>query len=991
MKNTLRRFLSIFLVLLLVFNIWPAMAFAAHKHVGAMCGKVVKEYKQLNDKQHILVTANENLCSCGEYLGLIDVKETKQDHNFSGEKCTACGYKRTHQHKGAMSKQVKYYTNITSSKHTYVVETQDLCSCGQYLGLIDVEKTTSNHSFTNDKCTKCGYKREHVHKGAQTSSYKNESYEAITETTHTYVTSRDNLCSCGYKLGIVEEKKEVQEHTFVNNECSKCNYKKREHVHKGAQSGGHLNESYESITATTHTYVTSRDNLCSCGYKVGIVEEKKEVQEHHFVDDRCTACGYKREHVHKGVQSGAYKNETYESITATTHTYVTSRDNLCSCGYKVGIVEEKKEVQEHHFVDDRCTACGYKREHVHKGVQSGAYKNETYESITATTHTYVTSRDNLCSCGYKVGIVEEKKEVQEHHFVDDRCTACGYKREHVHKGVQSGAYKNETYESITATTHTYVTSRDNLCSCGYKVGIVEENKVVQNHNFVDDKCTQCAYKREHVHKGTVKGKTRNYYEEITSTTHTFVSGNESICSCGKYMGLTDVKRSVNNHSFKNDKCAGCGYERKHVHEGRMSGQERSIFIGNDATTHSYMVGRENLCSCGEYLGLIETKNITSNHTFKNNKCTVCEYVVNTHVHKANQCKNSKTIYTDITEKTHTRVDYEGDHFCSCGAFVTYGEYKEHVEAHNFKDGVCIYCKTSQHVHIPVRKGSTQTNYQYADEKMHVKIVVSEGLYCSCGKYMSSDDESMKFSYEEHTFSDKKCMKCGYKDKSYLEVAIEQAIAGDFSNNSNAAGTGAQVLIGEIPVIGTIADIRDLIASDSPEDFLFNLAAFVPGVGALKYTDEVHTVVKHSDDVLRYTDDEIKALAGVVIKQKDNIDDYAENLRVIERVSDSTDDAYANYYYFKKEYGAAGDGLEWHHIVEQSQAKRSGFDLSDINNGSNIIPIDSATHRKVSGYYSRIVPGTDMSFRDWIAYKGFTFEEQQKIGEYVLEMYGVKVK
>ena len=857
MKNTLRRFLSIFLVLLLVFNIWPAMAFAAHKHVGAMCGKVVKEYKQLNDKQHILVTANENLCSCGEYLGLIDVKETKQDHNFSGEKCTACGYKRTHQHKGAMSKQVKYYTNITSSKHTYVVETQDLCSCGQYLGLIDVEKTTSNHSFTNDKCTKCGYKREHVHKGAQTSSYKNESYEAITETTHTYVTSRDNLCSCGYKLGIVEEKKEVQEHTFVNNECSKCNYKKREHVHKGAQSGGHLNESYESITATTHTYVTSRDNLCSCGYKVGIVEEKKEVQEHHFVDDRCTACGYKREHVHKGVQSGAYKNETYESITATTHTYVTSRDNLCSCGYKVGIVEE--------------------------------------------------------------------------------------------------------------------------------------NKVVQNHNFVDDKCTQCAYKREHVHKGTVKGKTRNYYEEITSTTHTFVSGNESICSCGKYMGLTDVKRSVNNHSFKNDKCAGCGYERKHVHEGRMSGQERSIFIGNDATTHSYMVGRENLCSCGEYLGLIETKNITSNHTFKNNKCTVCEYVVNTHVHKANQCKNSKTIYTDITEKTHTRVDYEGDHFCSCGAFVTYGEYKEHVEAHNFKDGVCIYCKTSQHVHIPVRKGSTQTNYQYADEKMHVKIVVSEGLYCSCGKYMSSDDESMKFSYEEHTFSDKKCMKCGYKDKSYLEVAIEQAIAGDFSNNSNAAGTGAQVLIGEIPVIGTIADIRDLIASDSPEDFLFNLAAFVPGVGALKYTDEVHTVVKHSDDVLRYTDDEIKALAGVVIKQKDNIDDYAENLRVIERVSDSTDDAYANYYYFKKEYGAAGDGLEWHHIVEQSQAKRSGFDLSDINNGSNIIPIDSATHRKVSGYYSRIVPGTDMSFRDWIAYKGFTFEEQQKIGEYVLEMYGVKVK
>ena len=788
MKNTLRRFLSIFLVLLLVFNIWPAMAFAAHKHVGAMCGKVVKEYEKLNSIQHTVITANENLCSCGEYLGLIDIRKSTENHTFKADKCTKCGYARKHEHKGAMcGKAVKYYENITSTHHTYVTANENLCSCGEYLGLIDVKKTTSKHSFTNDKCT----------------------------------------------------------------------------------------------------------------------------------------------------------------------------------------------------------ACGYKRAHVHKGVACGAF-NESYESLTETTHTYVTSYDNLCSCGHKLGIVDEKKVVQNHTFYDDKCTACGYKRAHVHKGVACGAF-NESYESLTETTHTYVTSYDNLCSCGHKLGIVEENKVVQNHNFVDDKCTQCAYKREHVHKGTVKGKTRNYYEEITSTTHTFVSGNESICSCGKYMGLTDVKRSVNNHSFKNDKCAGCGYERKHVHEGRMSGQERSIFIGNDATTHSYMVGRENLCSCGEYLGLIETKNITSNHTFKNNKCTVCGYVVNTHVHKANQCKNPKTIYTDITEKSHTRVDYEGDHFCSCGAFVTYGEYKEHVEAHNFKNGVCIYCKNSEHVHIPVRKGSAQTNYQYADEKMHVKIVVSEGLYCSCGKYMSGDDESMKLSYESHTFSDKKCTKCGYKDKSYLEVAVGQAVLGDFSGNANAAGTGAQMIIGEIPVIGTLADIRDLIASDSPEDFLLNLAAFVPGVGALKYTDEVHTVVKHSDDVLRYTDDEIKALAGVVVKQKDNIDDYAENLRIIERVSDSTDDAYDNYYYFKKEYGAAGDGQEWHHIVEQSQAKRSGFDLSDINNGSNIIPIDSATHRKVSGYYSRIVPGTDMSFRDWIAYKGFTFEEQQKIGEYVLEMYGVKVK
>jgi hypothetical protein len=48
-------------------------------------------------------------------------------------------------------------------------------------------------------------------------------------------------------------------------------------------------------------------------------------------------------------------------------------------------------------------------------------------------------------------------------------------------------------------------------------------------------------------------------------------------------------------------------------------------------------------------------------------------------------------------------------------------------------------------------------------------------------------------------------------------------------------------------------------------------------------------------------------------------------------------------------------------------------------------------RKVSGYYKRLVPGTNMTFRDWLAYKGFSYEQQTQIGEYILEMYGIKVK
>ena len=95
-----------------------------------------------------------------------------------------------------------------------------------------------------------------------------------------------------------------------------------------------------------------------------------------------------------------------------------------------------------------------------------------------------------------------------------------------------------------------------------------------------------------------------------------------------------------------------------------------------------------------------------------------------------------------------------------------------------------------------------------------------------------------------------------------------------------------------------------------------------------------------------------------------------------------------YHQFKNNIGSAGSGKEWHHIVEQSQIKKSGFSPNSIHNTSNIIAIEKRVHRKISGYYStksfQYTGG--LSVRDWLA--GQSYEKQLEFGINVLKQFGV---
>ena len=116
-----------------------------------------------------------------------------------------------------------------------------------------------------------------------------------------------------------------------------------------------------------------------------------------------------------------------------------------------------------------------------------------------------------------------------------------------------------------------------------------------------------------------------------------------------------------------------------------------------------------------------------------------------------------------------------------------------------------------------------------------------------------------------------------------------------------------------------------------------------------------------------------------------IGDLGKGLGYVDDVADVSRE-FESFAEFKKVMGAAGEGKEWHHIVEQSQVLKSGFSQEMINSTDNILAVDKATHGQISGFYSSLMYGTNIRVRNWLA--GQSFEEQYKFGLKVLKKFGV---
>jgi hypothetical protein len=93
--------------------------------------------------------------------------------------------------------------------------------------------------------------------------------------------------------------------------------------------------------------------------------------------------------------------------------------------------------------------------------------------------------------------------------------------------------------------------------------------------------------------------------------------------------------------------------------------------------------------------------------------------------------------------------------------------------------------------------------------------------------------------------------------------------------------------------------------------------------------------------------------------------------------------------FKKDYGSAGKGNAWHHIVEQGENNVSRFGTETIHNANNIIKLPhgaGSIHAKVSGYYSSKQAFTGgQTVRQWLSTQ--SYQQQYDFGIKTLKQFG----
>lgn len=101
-----------------------------------------------------------------------------------------------------------------------------------------------------------------------------------------------------------------------------------------------------------------------------------------------------------------------------------------------------------------------------------------------------------------------------------------------------------------------------------------------------------------------------------------------------------------------------------------------------------------------------------------------------------------------------------------------------------------------------------------------------------------------------------------------------------------------------------------------------------------------------------------------------------------RVDASTLPGYRSFSAAKRALGSPGQGNVYDHVVEQSQAARSGFAKTEINHPFNMNPVSARTNQIKANYYSTKQPFTGgQTVRDWLT--GQSFKDQYAFGMDVL--------
>lgn len=281
-------------------------------------------------------------------------------------------------------------------------------------------------------------------------------------------------------------------------------------------------------------------------------------------------------------------------------------------------------------------------------------------------------------------------------------------------------------------------------------------------------------------------------------------------------------------------------------------------------------------------------------------------------------------YTETTATTHTQQKVTFAYCLDCGKKKIFSNEAQVVE-HTLENGICKWCKyqvrkpTSQEIAFAntqinelyelltkVESFSKNNKIRLSEDNINSAISkintllyeynsVLEGKRNLDGLSTWQDDgELVLFStIKEEDFEEIQIPKLVDGEKiHYISIekpdnrwyywitdAGEQVLYGNFTEKVTVVGFAGQVIVGELPVVGTMADIRDVVADVVNWELTWShvtttaldIIGIIPIVGALKYVDDVGFGVK----AVKLSDGAGDILTSA-IKHSDDLSDIAQN-------------------------------------------------------------------------------------------------------------------
>ncbi len=81
----------------------------------------------------------------------------------------------------------------------------------------------------------------------------------------------------------------------------------------------------------------------------------------------------------------------------------------------------------------------------------------------------------------------------------------------------------------------------------------------------------------------------------------------------------------------------------------------------------------------------------------------------------------------------------------------------------------------------------------------------------------------------------------------------------------------------------------------------------------------------------------------------------------------------------KRFGPAGNGYEYHHIVEQGGPNATAITAGELQNTENIVRIPTLLHQAINGEYGSITSETDgLTLREWLRSQPFSVQREKGV-------------